>query len=171
MKQFVQSNFERREDDNYPTIDTRCVDGLLTCLGVSDPIVDVCAKNGSAIVDYLNSSGLRKAFGVQDAFFDDFDANWIVTNTPYKRDKVDKIIYRQIERVISGKVTGFAALLRSGFDFAKSRKEMFSSSYYWGQVKLCFRPWWSDSREQEPIHSYVWHVWKGYGTDIPTIKY
>lgn len=27
------------------------------------------------------------------------------------------------------------------------------------QIKLRFRPWWSESREAQPIHNYVWQVW------------
>jgi hypothetical protein len=37
---------------------------------------------------------------------------------------------------------------------------MFDHPYYYGQIKLRFRPWWSEERTAQPIHNYVWHVWR-----------
>jgi hypothetical protein len=173
-KQFVQSNFKRRENDNYPTIDTRCVDGFLKCHGTGNgAVVDVCAKEGSAIVDYLKSLGYI-AYGAKDAFDDSVNgdiAEWIITNPPYKRGLVDEIVRHQIWRVQKNIVSGLAILVRANFSFAKTRKDMFAAPEYWGEIKLCFRPWWTEEREQEPIHSYVWHVWQDHSVDFPTVKY
>jgi hypothetical protein len=36
---------------------------------------------------------------------------------------------------------------------------MFESPFYFGQIKLLFRPWWSEERKSQPIHNYVWHIW------------
>ncbi len=160
---FVHSRFERVDGDFYPTIDPRCTYGFLEHFKPSWLCVDVCAPDGSGIVDTLAACGVL-AEGRPDAFADGITAEWIVTNTPYTRaDRVlvDRIINRQIRRVSEGDVEGIACLLRSNFDFAKSRRAMFRDNpLYYGQIKLLFRPWWSENREAQPIHNYVWHIWK-----------
>jgi hypothetical protein len=155
---FVHSNYERRPDDDYQTIDKRCVYGFLEHFPKIVSCVDVCAKNGSGIVDTLKECGYN-AKGIGDAFTNDLITDWIVTNPPYKRPLVDQIIIQQMQRLARGQINGFAALLRSNFDFAKSRQPLFVNPYYYGQIKLCFRPWWSEERKAQPIHNYVWHIW------------
>lgn len=159
---FFESNFERVDGDFYPTIDTRVIDGLLDKVKLCGKIVDPCADQGSGIVDYLNQEGFN-ANCASDAF-SFFDADWIVTNPPYLRNKVNKIVYAQIDRVRAGDVKGFASLHRSIFDFAKTRKPMFTDPLYSGKIHLCFRVFWSDARDMEPKHNYVWHCW------IPGVK-
>jgi len=166
---FVHSNFERVENDFYPTIDERCVRGFLEIFTPTGLCVDVCAPDGSGIVDTLIKYGYS-ALGIGDAFTDTVDAQWIITNTPYKRGLVDDIINRQIKRVEDGRVFGVACLLRSNFDFAKGRKEMFGHPNYYGQIKLRFRPWWSENRDAQPIHNYVWHIWT-QSSNTPVVLY
>lgn len=169
-KPFVQSNFERKENDDYQTIDQRCVQGLIEKWGISkNRIVDCCASHGSGIVTALNKFGYI-ATGCEDAFSDKIDASWIITNPPYKKKLVDEILWKQIDRVSTGEIDGFAALLRAQFDYAKGRSEMFSTNdCYAGQVKLCFRPIWAEpipgEKKVEPIHNYVWHIWTKYEED------
>lgn len=168
---YVHSNYARIEDDNYQTVDPRCVLGLVRSVLVEGEIVDVCAPNGSKIVDELISLG-HDASGCPDAFADEVRANWIVTNTPYKKGLVDEIVWRQIERVEKGEVVGFAALLRTNFDHAKTREKMFRHPLYFGQVKLCFRPYWTEERKHSPIHNYVWHIWRSdTNVDYPVMPY
>ena len=155
---FVHSNFARVPNDFYPTIDSRCVYGFLEHFTPDGLCVDVCAPEGSGIVDTLKECG-HNAAGLPDAFAESVTAQWIVTNPPYKRGLVDEIINCQIKRVENGEVFGLAVLLRSNFDFAKGRQAMFEHPLYFGQIKLRFRPWWSESREAQPIHNYVWQVW------------
>jgi hypothetical protein len=119
-------------------------------------------------VDYLKQKSYD-AICVGDAF-SDFEASWVVTNTPYKRSQVDRIIYAQIERVRRGEVKGAAFLLRSIFDFAKTREPMFTDPLYSGKIHLCFRVFWSDARDMEPKHNYVWHVWAP-GIKLPPSYY
>ena len=158
MKPYVHSNYERVAEDYYPTIDKRCVYGLLEYIGV-DNCVDVCSPNGSGIVDTLKECG-KTAYGIADAFVDKVNAEWIITNPPYKRVLVDKIINRCIRRIKDGEVFGVAVLLRSNFDYAKSRWDMFAGNeYYYGQIKLLFRPWWSVEHKKQPIHNFCWHIW------------
>ena len=156
---FVHSNFERRENDHYPTIDKRCVYSFLEHIQPSRLVVDVCSPNGSGIVDTLAMMGFN-AICCPDAFMDGLRCEWVVTNPPYKRGLVDRIINRQIERVEAGQVYGVAMLLRSGFDHAKTRAVMFDHPLYFGQIKMRFRPWWSENRSKQPIHNYVWHLWQ-----------
>jgi hypothetical protein len=172
MKQspYVKSNYERIEDDDYKTIDTRCIDGLLFHVSLLGTIVDCCAPTGSAILDAMGKHVDRKLVCVADAF-SEFSATWVVTNPPYKRGLVDAILRKQIERVNSGEVYGFATLMRSNFDFAKSRQDMFEDGTYFGQIKLLFRPYWSTERKASPIHNYVWHIWKKDSAESPVVLY
>ena len=64
---FVHSSYERKAEDDYQTIDTRCIKALLGTWTIVDPIVDCCAPHGSGIVDTLRAMG-RDASGVPDAF-------------------------------------------------------------------------------------------------------
>lgn len=170
MKPYVHSNFERVKDDYYPTIDKRCVYGLLEYITPQGVCVDVCSPNGSGIVDTLEECGFP-AYGIGDAFTDKVNAEWIVTNPPYKRVLVDRIINRCILRVIDGEVYGVAVLLRSNFDYAKSRWDMFHNAYYYGQIKLLFRPWWSKEHAKQPIHNFCWHIWTTNFNDYPVVHY
>ena len=54
---FVHSNYERKAEDDYQTIDTRCFEALLGTWTIVDPIVDCCASHGSGIVDTLEGHG------------------------------------------------------------------------------------------------------------------
>lgn len=155
---YVHSNYKRIAGDFYPTIDERCIYGFLEHYQPSGLCVDVCAPNGSGIVDTLKNCGY-KAKGIPDAFTESLAAQWIITNPPYKRPLVDDIINRQIERVDCGEAGGLAVLLRATFDHAKSRVNMFDHPLYAGQIKLRFRPWWSESHKKQPIHNYVWQLW------------
>ena len=171
MKPYVHSSYERVADDYYPTIDKRCVYGFLEYFTPQGVCVDVCSPNGSGIVDTLKECGYD-AYGIGDAFVDKIDAEWIITNPPYDKKIVDKIINRCIRRPMDGEVFGVAVLLRSNFDYAKSRWSMFSASAnYYGQVKLLFRPWWSVEHTKSPIHSYCWHIWANYLTGYPVVHY
>lgn len=160
---YVHSGYERIADDNYQTIDGRCIDALTETVHLSGTIADCCANQGSGIVDGLLSRGY-KAICISDAFTSRIDADVIVTNPPYTKKLVDEILYRQIQRICDGELKLFAALLRANFDFAKSRHNMFQrNSYYVGQIKMCFRPVWIEpkpgEKKIEPIHNYVWHFW------------
>jgi len=159
---FVHSGYPRFEDDNYQTVDARCVYGFLQHFQPRGVCIDVCAPGGSGIVDALTECGYD-AHGIGDAFVENVNGDWVITNPPYKRGLVDDIVKRQIKRVADKEILGFAALLRSYFDHAKGRAEMFDSEVYLGQIKLRFRPWWTDERKAVPIHNYVWHVWMDLG--------
>lgn len=157
-KPYVQSNYARKENDDYQTIDPRCVLALVETIPMAGSIVDCCSPNGSGIVTELNRLNFI-ARGVSDAF-GDFEADWVVTNPPYTRGLVDEILEAQIVRVQNGEFVGFAALLRNNFDFAKSRYDMFTNRFYFGQIHMMFRPWWSEDRSKQPIHNFVWHIWR-----------
>lgn len=157
---YVKSNYPRREEDFYETVDRRCVHGFLEHFVPAVKCIDVCSPSGSGIVRELNRLGYS-AEGISDAFSDDLENCWIVTNPPYSRNLVDKIIYRQIDRISRGEVELVACLLRSNFPYAKSRVGMFSNNpYYYGEIKLMFRPYWSEERKRQPIHNYAWQIWK-----------
>lgn len=154
---YVHSNFPRIENDNYHTIDKRCIYAFIQHFQPALS-VDICAPDGSGIVNTLIECGYN-AFCISDAFIDKLSAEWIVTNPPYSRPLVDNIIMRQLERLDTLEVVGVAMLLRSNFDFAKTRSYIFDHKYYAGQIKMRFRPWWTEKRDKQPIHNYVWQLW------------
>lgn len=161
-KPYVHSNYERIPDDDYKTVDPRCVRALIDMVPVWGYIVDCCSPTGSGIVNQLKEIGLS-AFGVADAFAD-FFADWIITNPPYTRGLVDRIVWKQIQRLEQSNARGLAILVRNNWDFAKGRYEMFTHPFYAGQVHMMFRPYWMSEKKSEPIHNFVWHVWRT--TDI-----
>jgi hypothetical protein len=171
---YVHSKYPRKPDDNYQTVDPRCVDGFVNFSHPAGMCIDVCAPNGSGIVDRLIELGFD-AMGIGDAFMDNIEAEWIITNPPYTRGLVDKILERQIARAANMEVVGIAALLRTNFDHAQTRANLFGHNpRYWGQIKLCFRPWWFEKKsgDHNPIHNYVWHIWvSGMISDAPFTRY
>lgn len=176
MNPFVHSNYARRLNDHYPTIDPRCVWGLLEHINLrTRRVIDNCAPKGSSITKELHNNGIDSwwfgdAFGELKYTFD-----WIVTNPPYDKGIVDEILFRQIDRLESGEVFGFASLHRTGFDHAKGRYKsgLFNGNpFYRGQIKLCFRPYWSDKpKKHEPIHQFVWHIWTSERGIPPQVYY
>lgn len=164
---YIKSKFARIKDDNYQTIDKRCIYALENSITLFGDIADCCSPSGSGIVDVLKELGFR-AYGMNNAF-SYTSCDWIVSNPPYKRGLVDKIINAQIDRI--GQIEGVCMLLRNNFDFAKSRYGMFTSPYYYGQVHMMFRPWWSENRDAQPIHNYVWHIWRINEGKEPVVKY
>lgn len=168
---YVHSNFARVEGDYYPTIDKRCVYGFLQYFPKPGLCIDPCAPDGSGIVDTLKECGIyaegRTDYTQVNACF-----NWIVCNPPYKRGLVDEIIHAGIDSLSKGIVDGAAYLLRSNFAFAKSRVDMFRDNpLYYGEIKLLFRPWWSEDRTAQPIHNYVWHIWMQHEFRLPVVFY
>lgn len=171
-KPYVQSNYERIKDDNYQTIDRRCIRALIDTYPIMEgqTIIDCCANRGSGIVDGLHDLGFI-ATGINDAFDTTTWATWNIFNPPYKRGYVDKIIRHQIRGLEDGRFGGLALLVRNNFDFAKSRWDMFTHQYYAGQVHMMFRPWWMSEKKSSPIHNFVWHVWLRPWNEFPTVKY
>lgn len=161
---FVKSKYPRRAGDFYPTIDSRCVKALVETLPALKimSIIDPCAPDGSGIVDSLLAMGI-KARGTPNAYAKNLKADFIVSNPPYDRGVVDKIINAQVLRLAdsSSPFIGACMLLRTGFDHAKKYAYLFRDcQYYAGQIKLTFRPRWIEDSKGSPIHNYVWHVWE-----------
>jgi hypothetical protein len=175
--QLMHSGYERIADDDYKTIDPRCTYAFLQHFKPR-VAVDVCAPSGSGIVDVLKECGITAASAL-DAFSDEYRIysgsntvfsrpDWIVSNPPYKPwTRTNEIIYRQIGRLQDGEVDGVAMLMRWGFDFASTRRPMFElNHYYYGQIKLLFRPKWIEKddmqegeEEHQPFHPFVFHIW------------
>ena len=162
---YVNSNYPRIPDDYYPTIDPRCVWGFLEHFQPTGLVIDPCAPQGSGILDTLSECGYR-TLARADAFAGPWFCNWIVCNPPYERGLVDRVIQRQIERV-SYEVDGVAMLLRSNFAYAPVHDPLFENPYYYGEIKLLFRPWWVADRKKQPIHNFSWHIWRRELVDPP----
>lgn len=168
MKPYVHSNYVRKENDDYQTVDLRCVQALVDTISLWGEVVDCCSPNGSGIVNHLLHLGYN-ARGLDDAFAY-VNAHWIVSNPPYKKGLVDKIINAQLDRL--GDVEGVCMLLRNNFDFAKSRWNMFAANcYYYGQIHMLFRPKWFTEDKASPIHNFVWHIWRLGTLEKPVVEY
>ena len=162
---FVKSNYKRRKNDHYPTIDPRCVDALLDSgLSFFNYVWDCCSINGSGILNRLIEHK-RIVYQGKDAYdpnpFPKSRVEWIISNPPYKKGEVTNIIEFQVSRLNLNKLSGVAMLLRTGFDHAKTYQHLFRDCpHYAGQIKLTFRPIWIKGKQKaEPIHNYVWHIW------------
>lgn len=54
---YVNSAYPRRPDDNYHTVDPRCLHALLDTWEITGTIVDCCSRNGSALMEQLADLG------------------------------------------------------------------------------------------------------------------
>ena len=158
----MNSGRPRIKDDDYKTIDPRCVNSLLDFIVLQGClVVDPCSPTGSGIIEQIASRKIH-CYGLSN-YREDYACDWVVSNPPYKRPLVDNIVWNMISRLDDGLITGgVALLLRTNFDHAKGRVMFFRDNpHYYGQIKLMFRPRWFEKREGDatPFHNYVWHIW------------
>ena len=168
---YVHSGYARKENDDYQTVDGRCVTALVDTLKTSDlwlakvhTIVDICGSHGSGIIRSLSNLGYRNVSAASEAFAA-HTANWIITNPPYDRSIVDKYVKHVLRFINLGHVSHAAFLMRANWDMAQSRAVFFDNPYYHGQIRMRFCPWWSEERKAQPIHNYVWHIWSSEQPD------
>lgn len=170
---FVHSRFERRVDDNYRTIDDRCVRALRETWDIPGPIWEPCAPNGSGIADAWGGTAVYGTDALTDPVPD--GCRSAVTNPPYKTKICVAIVTRLRDLVAAGELDVAALLLRSQWDHAPGRlmerAELLDFPPYAGLIRLRFRPWWSDSREKTPIHSYQWVVFDRRHEGEPVTRY
>jgi hypothetical protein len=83
---FVQSNYRRIPNDDYQTIDERCLRGLLETWDIRGIIGDPCHSEGrSELVKQARMAG-HDAFCVDPETYrydDKRFTHWLVTNPPY----------------------------------------------------------------------------------------
>jgi hypothetical protein len=169
---FVHSGYERKENDDYQTVDKRCVQALIQSTSVGGKMIDICGSHGSSIVNILLQEGFGYAYAAPEAFVKHEGFDWIVTNPPYDRRVVDKYIEHSLAHIQKNLVYGAAFLMRANWDFASSRTKFFDHGLYAGQIRMRFRPWWTEERTAQPIHNYVWHIWScNVCEEGPIIKY
>jgi hypothetical protein len=166
---FVHSNFDREPDDHYPTIDPRCVSALLSAWDIPYKVWEPCAPNGSAIADQWPTKMIMGADALNDPV--PIGCKSAVTNPPYTTTICNAITGRFRGLVADGQLTVAAFLLRSQWDHAKSRQALLGSEPFAGLVRLRFRPWWSEDRSKQPIHSYQWVVFDSRHKGPPIVKY
>jgi hypothetical protein len=164
---YVNSGYARLENDNYQTVDSRCVESFVKGFFLDHikngdynsmpTIVDMCGSHGSGIVRDFQNLGFKASY-LENAFVPIY-ADWIVTNPPYDRKVVDKFANHALNSISKGNVLGAAFLMRANWDFAMTRADLFDRKEYYGQIRMRFRPWWTEERKAQPIHNYVWHIW------------
>lgn len=164
---YNHSGYDRIEHDDYQTEDRRCAKALIESWPIRGRVVDCCAPFGSKLVDHLIHYK-KDAHCIGNAF-EDFSANWIVTNPPYKKDIVDNIVSACLDKLEDGRVNGVAILVRATWDFASCRTAHFERNFAC-QVHMRFRPWWGEERIAQPQHNFVWNIWEKTG-EKPTIKW
>ena len=172
---FVHSGYERKENDDYQTIDDRCVQALLETMHIQNnlyvgkymEISDMCGSHGSGIINTLNKKGFVHAVAEPDAFSNEIKCQWIITNPPYDRKIVNSYIEHALKLIDHKHTFAAAFLMRANWDMAQSRSHLFDSDKYHSQIRMRFRPWWSEERKAQPIHNYVWQIWAHPHATVP----
>lgn len=167
---FVHSRFPRKPDDDYRTLDPRCVEALLASWDFRGPIWEPCAPNGSGIAEawpwpaHCSGDALRAAppAGVRYA----------VTNPPYKTALCVAIVGRLVQLVADGSLDAAAVLLRSQWDHRSTAgSELIGVPPHACMIRLRFRPWWSEKRDSNPIHAFQWAVFDRRHAGEPVTRY
>lgn len=169
---YVHSGYDRIEDDNYQTVDSRCADSLVSSWDLPFVLWEQCSRNGSALATDLTRHK-RFVLTSNDAFeVPKCVIDGIATNPPYERPLVDKIVRHGVSLVRSGDITMAAYLLRANWDLAKCRADLLTAeNHYAGCVRMRFRPWWSEDRKAQPIHNYQWVIFDNRHSGEPIIRY
>ena len=161
---YIKSGFARLENDHYPTVDARCMISLLAAYpDIPAPSLDpFCSATESTKLAPAISGNLRDVKGRFQS---------VITNPPYKRGLVDKLMKSVIKAVKDGDIQVAAALMRINWDCAKQR----SSYWKWPfacSLRLQYRPYWSEEpATASPIHSYQWLIWDRRHKVEPVIRY
>lgn len=161
---FAKSKFSRVPGDFYPTIDERCTKAVIETFDFEfmhdHCFVDPCAPQGSGIIDTLKKFGYSNSACYGEVFDDlDYHNDIIITNPPYKRGLIGPIMRELIRKVNDRGAIALYVLLRTGFDHGRAYADIFDHPFYAGQLKLRFRPWWSEDHSVAPLHNFSWHVW------------
>ena len=147
---YVASNFPRVADDNYVTVDPRCISVLCNNWDIPSGAVDPCTRGGD--------SGLRPVIAGAFSSLAEANVRAAITNPPYRLPDVDLIHKKLIQLVVDDELDVAATLMRVQWDCAKRRADYWQWPFA-ASIRLQFRPWWSDNRSKQPIHSYQWLVW------------
>ena len=180
----MNSGYERREGDKYYTAPW-CVDALIERLDfnlVFDDVIWEPACGRGDITEDLKNFGYTVASS--DIDISEFNhsvgtvskcdflevtsvpvvagtpASVIITNPPYG-DLAEKFLRKALS---FPEIRVVAMLLRSNFDTAKGRVDLFEKAPYAFELQLTRRPrwdWWLDEKPEKahPFHPYSWFVW------------
>lgn len=173
------SEYERQPDDLYETPEwvTECIIPHLPgksvrlwepCAGLGK-MVDVLKRHGHHVFSSDISSG-------SDFFdFDVAEASWIVTNPPFNRapDFIRHAL--ALTEPVRG---GVAALLRTDFDHAATRRDLFAEHPAFSRkIVLTKRIVWFERPEGEPkaapSFNHAWFIWdwQKFPNREPVINY
>jgi len=160
MNKYVSSGHERRHDDHYPTVDRRCIEALIDSWDIPLPALDPFCSGLETGLHPAQIGSLDSAAAFKS----------IVTNPPYKRGLVDRLVRDCLDAMENGPSV-VALLMRIQWDTAKSRKHLFRPPFA-ASLRLLFRPYWTEERKASPIHSYQWLVWDKRATPgWPIVKH
>lgn len=159
QNKYVKSGYDRLIDDHYPTVDPRCITALQKSWDIPLPALDPFCSQLETGLHPAQVGSLRSAQKFQS----------IITNPPYKRGVVDMLV-RDCLAALNGDTKVVALLMRTQWDHAKSRQDLFLSPFA-ASIRLLFRPYWMTSRKASPIHSYQWLVWDTRWCGSPIVKH
>jgi hypothetical protein len=122
----------------------------------SDINIDVGFLDGvQADVDFLNRTIPRE-----------FDA--IITNPPY--ESAEEFIRRSIGLMLPGKGL-VAMLLRTDYDHARTRQDLFVLPPFAKKVVLTKRIRWFEDSKGSPSFNHAWFIWDWKHSGPPTLAY
>jgi len=185
-----ESGFERIEGDRYWTEAwlTNCLLHRLPLLDMNGRVWEPAAGRGD-IVHVLLDQGLNVFASdvnmsefdpamcdctTHDFLVDDFDpaimdVQYVITNPPYIGNKAEAFV----RRALSFKdIQIVAMLLRSEFDMASGRSDLFEKEPFAYEIKVTTRPrwdwWFREQPEASPRHNFSWFVWDRGWEGAPT---
>lgn len=165
------SGYERKERDLYET-PAWVTEALLPHLRDNIEVVWEPATGGGKM-----STVLKRHFDVIETDIDtgqDFltcsarDVNAIITNPPY--ELATEFIKRAL-RVVNAHNGIVAMLLRTDFDHASSRRDLFEIQPFAKKVVLTKRIKWFEDSKGQPSFNHAWFIWDWSHLGPATIAY
>jgi len=167
------SGYERKERDLYETPEW-VTHALFPHLSREDDIWEPAAATGK-MVQALVSGGYTvvKSGDIDhgDDFFDyrhgQIPADAIVTNPPY--EAAEAFIRHALEMMQPG--GRVAMLLRTDYDHAKTRRDLFTLMPFAKKLVLTKRIKWFEESKGQPSFNHAWFIWDWKHSGPPTLAY
>jgi hypothetical protein len=182
-------NYERIDDDFYPTPAWMTKGLLRVCSGQPDSPIDLtvdwwepaCGQGHISTIMAELSDGvgcstdlIPRGFGVGGMDFlkekkAPNDTRLIITNPPYG-DLAEKFIWHALE-LMEPAQGAVVMLLRNEYDCAKKRQPLFQHPAYHGKAIATSRPRWIEGTKGSPRHNYSWFLWNWKPSNLPPQLY
>lgn len=170
-----ESGYERKERDLYETPEW-VTEALLPHIEnrIDGPIWEPAAASGKMVrpLEALGWPVLGTDIATGDDFLAktkaDWDFDFIITNPPYEHAR--EFIQHAIRMTMPGGLV--AMLLRTDFDHAKTRANLFGQSQHFAKkIVLTKRIKWFEDSDGQPSFNHAWFVWDWKHRGPPTLAY